>query len=265
MRPSMMLLLHFFLFKSSIAQSESINTSVIIIGTIHSGNKHFSHKELFNDLEGIKPDVILMEQSTPFKRVFGLRTANFLGIWKPGIEQLALQRYTAKYGTCVVLPFDTLIKERHKYKRDLQVKTKTVLDTLLEANLTTEDSVTLSNYLIKSNSYYDLILNKSLKEINKKSITDKSRELYQLEKDSINPLVIRYCADSSLTSWYLNDQIFWELRNNYMAKQIRTIANQFRGKKIVVLTGLNHKYFLLDDLSRYKDASFTHVAFPGEL
>jgi hypothetical protein len=47
-----------------------------------------------------------------------------------------------------------------------------------------------------------------------------------------------------------------------MARQIRTIASEFRGKKIVVLTGLNHKYFLLDELSKYKDALFTSMAFP---
>ena len=264
MRTVLVLLLYVLLLKNSFAQTDSVNTSITVIGTIHTGNKHFNHKELFRGLESIKPDVILWEQSIPFKKVLGLRTAKFLRIWKPGIEQLALQKYTSKYANCIVLPFDTTINERNKYKRDLQLKTDAVFDTLLKAKLTTGDSITLSNYRAKSNSYYEMIYSQSLKEINKKYIIDKSREIHQIEKDSINHLVIRYCPDSSLTNWYLNDQIFWELRNKYMAKQIKAIASEFRGKKIVVLAGLNHKYFLLDELSRYKDEFFTLVAFPDE-
>lgn len=139
------------------------------------------------------------------------------------------------YGNCVVLPFDTLIKDRHKYKRDLQVKTRAVFDTLLKATLTTEDSVTLSNYFVKSNSYYEMIFSKSLEELNEKYITDKSRELYQIEKDSIKHLVIKYCSNPLLTNWYLNEQVFWELRNKYMARQISIIASEFRGKKLLYL------------------------------
>jgi hypothetical protein len=107
-----------------------------------------------------------------------------------------------------------------------------------------------------------MIFSKSLKELNENDIIDKSRELYQIRKDSIKHLVIRYCSDRLLTNWHLDEQVFWELRNKYMARQIRTIASEYRGKKIVVLTGINHKYFLLDELSRYKDALFTPIAFP---
>ncbi|HVG13628.1 MAG TPA: hypothetical protein VM935_01670 [Chitinophagaceae bacterium] len=263
MRQGFMLLLYVFLLKNSFAQADSISTRIIIIGTVHKGSGHISHKGLFKELKTLKPDVILSEESTPFKKVFGLRTAHFLRIWKPSIEQLAVQKYTSKYSNCVVLPFDTLIKERHKYKRDLQIKTKAVFDTLLKAKLTTKDSITFSNYFIKSTSYYEIIFSKSLKELNEKYIIDKSRELYQIDKDSIKHLVIKYCSDPLLTKWYLDDQIFWELRNMYMARQIRTTASEFRGKKILVLTGLNHKYFLLDELSKYQDARFTPIAYPN--
>lgn len=218
MRLSLMLFLYVLLLKYSFAQEESIHTSITIIGTIHTGNKHFSHKELFNDLKSIKPDIILWEHSVLFKKVFGLRTGHFLQIFKPSIEQLALQKYTAKYGNCVVLPFDTIIPERLKYKRDLQVKHDLVFNTLLKVKLPRVDSIALSSYIVASNSYYGMIPNKSLKDLNEKNIIDKSRKLDQIETDSINQLVKRYCPDSLLLDWYLNNQIFWELRNQYMAR-----------------------------------------------
>ena len=264
MRPCLMLLLCVFLLKRSFAQADSVRTGIVIIGTVHSGNNEFGHKELFNELETQRPDIILSEQSTPFNKVFGLRTASFLRLMKPDIEQMAIQKYTNRYRNCVVLPFDTTISERPKYKRDLQVKSRAVIEALLKANLAAEDSIGFANYIVKTNSYYELLLNKSLKGINEKNLINRSRELYALENDTVRQLVIKYCADASLQKWYLDDQIFWEQRNNYMVTQIRKIASEYRGKKIVVLAGLNHKYFLLDGLSRYKDSFLTLISFPEE-
>ena len=133
------------------------------------------------------------------------------------------------------------------------------------AKLTTTDSITLSDYIIKSDSYYDLILNRSLKEINEKNIIGKTSELYRIKKDSINNLVLRYCTDSLLARWYFKEQMFWEHRNNYMVREIKTIASKYPGKKIIVLTGLNHKYFLLKELGEYDNSYFTLINFPEEL
>lgn len=91
----------------------------MIIGTIHSGNSYFNHKTLFNYLEKNNPDVILQEQVTSFKRVFGLRTAKFLRIWKPSIEQLALQKYSTHYKNVEILGFDTAFDSKGNYKKEI--------------------------------------------------------------------------------------------------------------------------------------------------
>ncbi len=90
MRLLITVLITIFRFTITFGQSETSQTEIIIIGTIHNGNKHFNHRTLIDVLQKVKPDIILWEQSKNFKRVFGIKTANFFGIWKPGIEQLAL-------------------------------------------------------------------------------------------------------------------------------------------------------------------------------
>jgi hypothetical protein len=50
---------------------------VLIIGVIHTGNEQFGYRELAAELERLRPDLILWEQSESFKRVFGIRTAHF--------------------------------------------------------------------------------------------------------------------------------------------------------------------------------------------
>ncbi|WP_202967931.1 hypothetical protein [Chryseobacterium kwangjuense] len=43
---------------------------------------------------------------------------------------------------------------------------------------------------------------------------------------------------------------FWDLRNQTMAKNIYKTAETHPGKKIVVLTGFLHRYYLLKELKR---------------
>ena len=59
-------------------QIDSSKNEVIIIGTIHTGNKHFNHKTLYKLIESLNPDIILDEDSQNYKPVFGLKTAKFL-------------------------------------------------------------------------------------------------------------------------------------------------------------------------------------------
>lgn len=47
---------------------------------------------------------------------------------------------------------------------------------------------------------------------------------------------------------YANEIKFWNQRNDHMVNQILNYSKQFEGKKIVVLTGLNHKYYLQDKI-----------------
>ena len=70
----------------SFGQTDSSKTEIIIIGTIHTGNKIFNHKTLHKLLKKLNPDIILNENSEKHKPVFGLKTATFLKIAKPGIE-----------------------------------------------------------------------------------------------------------------------------------------------------------------------------------
>jgi erythromycin esterase-like protein len=43
---------------------------------------------------------------------------------------------------------------------------------------------------------------------------------------------------------------FWDLRNQTMAKNIYKTAETYPGKKIVVLTGFLHRYYILKELKR---------------
>lgn len=246
---AILLLYSLFLFGSpSIGQTETNSTKVYIVGTIHTGNKYFGSKKLVKELKKIDPNIILVETSNSFKKVFGLRTANFLRIWHPGIEQLALQKYKSKKADFKVLPFDTLIINRNVYRKELHQNTQKVFNLLLSTSKSKEDSIALLDFLKEYNSYYQDIFNKSLEEINLFTTVDRTRRIEILEDSIIAKQLIKYSKDTMLNKWYFDGRNFWKARNNYMVEQIKKITLANTGQIIVVLTGLNHKYYLVDNL-----------------
>lgn len=244
-------------------QTASIKTDLIIIGTIHTGNKKFNHKTLYNVLSILKPDIILKEYSEKYKPVFGLKTATFLKIAKPSIEQLALQTFSKRNKSTLILPYDTSFP-RKKYIKSFETISQAYHDSLYNAKKTIPDSIVYAEFISKHNNYHGFIDSSTLDRINQQDVIDKSRELYFLEDKVIFPLGKKYISDSLLMNNVKNDIRFWEDRNKYMVNAILNYSKQYAGKRIVVLTGLNHKYYLQDILSDPKIKDINIVEFPHE-
>jgi hypothetical protein len=240
----------------SFAQPLQPATEIYIIGVLHNGNKYINHKTLYNTLTQLKPDVILWEYNEDFKPVFGLRTARFLKIAKVGIEQLALNKYAKKHKNHKIFGFDTLIVNRKiflKQSTENEQKLFGILDTVL---MDKNDSLAFLDYGRKSNFYYEFILNNRLEDINKIHITDTSRTIHQWDMERIVPLSKKYISDTVLAQKYIADLFFWIARNEFMVKKIQGFMDKYPGKRIVILTGLNHKYFLTDGLLADKQRTF---------
>ena len=236
-------------FTISFGQSIKSKTEIIIIGIIHSGNKSFNESTLYKILKINKPDIILWEQSTIFKRVIGLKTGKLLGICKPGIEQLSLQKFSKLNRQVLILPFDTTFTNKKIYADSLNFIIQTFNDSLKKATKSFEDSISYSEFENKQNLYYSLIDTLPLKRINQNDVVDMARKLNFWEGKVIIPLGIKYISDSLVVSNFRNEGKFWNDRNEHMVNQIIKYSKQFIGKRIIVLTGLNHKYYLQDKLS----------------
>jgi len=258
-------ILTFLILSTTSAQNKTSNTRLTIIGTIHTGNKHFDHKTLFKILKEINPDVILQEQSIEYNRVFGLLTGNFLKIWSPSIEDLAVQKYTRFNKKCKVLPYDIFINDRLKYKSEININKDKIFEGLKikhsENFITGNDILEFANYASIRTDYYNKIWDTTLERINRKDITEMTRIIYNLEKSFIQKLAIKYVTDTTLVNWFTDYINFWNKRNTYMSKKILSYAELYRGKNIVVLTGLDHKYYLLDKIKESNIAGLEIIEF----
>jgi hypothetical protein len=258
---AILILLQFYF--NGYCQIDTSKTEIIIIGTIHTGNKYFNHNTLYKLLDSLNPDIILKEYNQVYKPVFGLKTATFLKIINPSIEQLTLQTFSKRNKNIIILPYDTTFqnhntkknqKKAEYYARKGYIKEEArieseVFDRLQIATKEYLDSIYLSNYITKRNNYYTLIADKKLGEINDPQFYNTAKELYKDDEEMIAPLIKKYLKDTALSKEYENKLLFWNERNNYMARQIENISKLNPKKRIIVLTGLNHKYFLVNKLS----------------
>ena len=256
---------------SSFAQQSEELTEILIIGVNHSRTKKINYNKLYQLLEKNKPDLILWEQSEDFISVFGIRTGYRLKLISPGTEQLALQAFNKKNKLIPILGFDTSfssrknnIKEnisRKHYSKEERIAKKnyvkesirindTFFTTLYQSKLNNEDSLKFRAYADLSNNYIDDVYNKSLEEINLPVIYTKSKKMEEMESNVFIPLARKYMIDSITLNEYISDLNFGKARNRYMVKKVLDIASVHKGKRIIVLTGLNHKHFLIEELNK---------------
>lgn len=269
-----LLLVIFFYFTTNVfvfAQQTEKLTEILIIGVNHNRTKKINYKKLYQLLEKNKPDLILWEQSEDFVSVFGLRTAYRLKIFSSGTEQLALQVFNKKNRSIPILGFDTSFSSRKndikesvsskQYSKEERVSKKNYIKEsirindsfftkLYQSKLNNEDSLKYRTYVNFYDNYVDDIYNKSLEEINLPSIYNKAKEIEEMESNVIIPLARKYMIDSIAFNEYIKDLNFGKARNSYLAQKVLDIASAQQGKRIIVLTGLSHKYFLTNELNK---------------
>jgi hypothetical protein len=68
------------------------------------------------------------------------------------------------------------------------------------------------------------------------------------------PEILRLAGDSGpcVDFWNLS-RAFWIHRNNAMVRNIRAIAGEFSGRRLIVLTGFEHRYYLRSHLYDWTD------------
>ena len=231
-----------------IAAEAEKKTEIQIIGVIHSGNKNINYNALSNFLVEQNPDIILWEQEDEFKRVFGLLTAYRLKIARPTVEQMALQKLTQKNKSLPILGFDTLFKSKKDYiKKSIKIN-DSIHEQLYHARLTVEDSLAYDKYAKLRNETLDQYLEGTLSNVNSPAVYEKEISIREMEKNIIAPLADKYVYDKILVNEFKEELSFWIARNDYMVKRILEVAKNQNGKKIIVLTGLAHKYYLVDKL-----------------
>jgi len=251
-------LLVLFISIAFTALADPTPNRVIIIGTKHNGNKEITHSRLLKVLEKIKPDIILLEVDSTMatncsiRKVWGTKTAEFLGIWKNPLEYTAARKYAEQNKDVCIAPFDIYIPNRKSYI-DYQLKmershTAALQQLAVEKKYSLADSMAYHQYRSINNAFIDE-LKKDLLSINRETLIDTAQRIIAFESKEIRAITNHYPTLEPFQNWYNYSNDFWTFRNKGMCERIyrELLANSDR--TIVILTGLLHKYYLNDYLN----------------
>lgn len=234
---------------------------IIIIGTIHFPSENIDSDKLYNILDKVKPDVILFESdSSNFNSDF-----TFKNMYNEN-EFNAVSQYKTNYPNIYIRPYD--IEGRNQYRIEMGIQNPgsvfSLISELEKQNALSSDSKRYWDDFVMLSGQLDSCSNLDLQAINALS-TDEivgERQMYQYKKvreivDNKVEFTKRFIKlntnDSiSLRTLYNRYTDFERQRENQMVQNILNMTQHFPNKKIVVLTGFYHRYYLVKGIQELK-------------
>lgn len=235
-------------------------TEIIVIGALHKPEPNFNSEILFDILEDVKPDFILRElDSSSFTSDFRHKNVSNSN------EGMASEKYAQIYPTTHLRPYE--FEGRNEYRINIGSRptdgfTTKLIDSLNKANLLSASEAEIHNKYKALLEPLIVLASKPPENFNNPT-TDSicaERQYYQYKmltkitnKRDEFETHFHTKPNGEKISYRDGFQLagdFWDLRNQTMAKNIMRISEQNQGKRIVVLCGFMHRYYILSELKR---------------
>jgi hypothetical protein len=229
--------------------SVSAQTTVVILGTAHFATSSMNADTLYNMICRIRPDVILPELDTSLMDVDG----NYKGkaLKDTGNEHRASLKYKEINPNVTFREFDIAYRNAYYRQHNTFVnenKSFNSIDSLFRNGLLSNENIDIISKLYKLNDSLNHMYNSPLKVLNSITYANLARDrefwLYKKVPEVFQSTV-------AVNKWYAfvkEDADFWDIRNHAMISNILGYIDIFKGKRIMVLTGAMHKYYLTDGL-----------------
>lgn len=245
------------IFGKAQLNNQKKKAELIIIGTVHFPTKKINKDTIYSVLENLKPDLILMESDmTNFNSDFTFKNTYDENEWN------AVLKYKTNYKTTLFRPME--FEGRNNYRKENGIQNPDVV--LNEINVLDSLNILSKKYKESWNRYIELsnslneLDNNSLRELNSISTDNlvRERQFYQYQKlkeivdenEQFLKLKIETAAKDSISlrELYKRYSYFEELRNRTIIDNILKWKSKYPNKKIVVLIGFYHRYFLVNEL-----------------
>ena len=254
-RNSFLCFMMFVHFNSINAQTSS-KTELLVVGTVHRGNSNITRDTLLNVLTTYKPDVILWENNNDFILIPGLSLINKLNIVRVSNEMLAIQKFQRSHKRVPILVIDGIVTKRRAFIKKILKTEKQFFEALYKIKMTKEDSLEYLTYRILKNEYLSLCETNTLEQINRDSFYQQYETIDSLNYQMIT-LAKQYLVDKKIVDNFKELTDFGYLRNNYMAQKIKGILKAHGNKRIFVIVGNAHKYYLVNHLKKEDELEIT--------
>ena len=244
-------------------QPKAQKSELIIIGNVHTPMPEYNSDTLLAILEKLHPDIVLLEIDSA-----NFTTNNTFKFSSSENEQTATTKYVDKHPLAKIGPFE--FEGRNDYRmrtgiKQSDVPTMQLLDSLYTSKLLTKEQAaivtkyhwltdTLNSFGYKSAQHFNNRHTDSISEQRQFYQHHMIREVINQRHEFTRQLVTTTGEKITLREGYNRQCDFWDLRNQTMAKHIMNVVDQNPNKKIIVLAGYFHRYYLLKELTSMKNS-----------
>ncbi|TDS05960.1 hypothetical protein [Sphingobacterium paludis] len=262
------LLIFSLVFNIGFGQKKS---EIYIIGNIHDSVPNYNPQILFEIIDKIKPDIILHEVDSEGMKAYETSVENL-----KGNEIIASNRYVDKKPQTLRFPFD--FEGRNQYRKERgMVPTDNLAVQLIDSlfrthRLTTEETSIYESFQSITSELINIasLSPENFNNTRTDSIAEKRQyyqyhELFKIIKNR-KEFSERHVVKPDGTKISYRDGFrlmseFWDLRNKTMAENIYKISKRYPYKRIVVLTGFLHRYYLIKELHNLDSVNLNIRAF----
>ena len=234
-----------FWFRPALAADESPWTEVIVIGTIHKATVNFTKDDLVRILGRLNPAAILFEVDSSF---LDKQSARLLPQYqKMTLEAEAVTAFLDK-SKVPLLAYDLegrnqIYKDRHYF--ELQKQFSEDVESLSgEDKLGTEARLLLEG-IVALDNMRDAFGADRPEVVNSASCDAVMERKQTYDHAGVRKIIDLTPALSRFKEFARFDEEFWDERNQTMARNILNRIKDFSGKRVVVLCGFEHRYYLV--------------------
>ena len=220
-------------------------TTIAVLGTLHLRSARFNPDSILEVMNRFKPDVILMELDTSLMDGQGNLKGRAISIDQN--EEVAMKQYKNVNPVVQIRRFDIEYRN-HYYESHKTFATEAQLDKAVDSlwknNGLSRESMQIISTLNRVSSAIDILADMGITSINSKEYKQMAefRQNWMYKKRLA--VIAHTPALHEYYDFYKDDGEFWDIRNKRMIINIANYAKVFKGKKILVLTGAMHTYYL---------------------
>lgn len=240
------------------------STSVVcILGCIHRPIENFNADSVFNILQRFQPDIILTETDSAIYNGMlhayePLRIPLFskiMRVFRPrqtdDNETRAVRKYKYQYPATTIFPFDYDGRNEFHTKHQILSIPDTIMNAIKEyafLEQLTSPQLEIWNYWNHINDTLAVYESEKPFVINQPAVYRLTERRQELQYERINTIIQKNGAFEKYRDFYHVNIDFWHERNRTMSDHILYYIRHNPGKRIMILTGLMHKYYLLNEL-----------------
>ena len=246
------------------AQQHSIKngTEVYVVGAMHFENNNIKRDDFYTYISKVSPSVILYESDTNTVKRMVNRTDFFnqlMSSFKKGnkVESFVSLKYLDKHPQAKVLGYEWEERDRFHFKHNYRKNMGDLIGMAHKLNrekaLSSEESDLMTDYFTISNKYINLGNSKTVYDFNNPIADSIIKIRQEFVYDKIPQILKTKELSDELREFLPVHMSYWDTRNLAM---VNNIANQIKknpNKRIVVLTGYSHRYYLIDELKKLEE------------